>query len=120
MKETQKYVPLVESTKSTYIPSLDVNVQVPTARAHRILFVGDQKTAARARGAQMAKVNSTSPSSCLAGFVPAVADWHTKVILLQVRIIIIDEIILYFTRLSYMYIVTLFGNHECFMIYPFS
>ena len=49
------------------------------------IFVGgDQLTAARARGAQKAKVNALTPKSRLEGLVPAVEDWHTKVTLLTV------------------------------------
>ena len=55
-----------------------------TAIAHHILFAGDQKTAARARGAQKAKVHEVSPSSKLVGLIPVVMDWHTKVKLLDV------------------------------------
>ena len=52
--------------------------------AHPILFSGDQKTAARGRGAQKAKMNALSPSARLEGLVPVAADWHTKVKILDV------------------------------------
>ena len=48
------------------------------------VYIGDQKTAARARGAQKAKVNALTPSERLIGLIPVVADWHTKVKLLDV------------------------------------
>ena len=49
--------------KDVYVPSLKRTAKVATAIAHRILFVGDQKTAASARGAQKAKVHEVSPCS---------------------------------------------------------
>ena len=84
MTESQQYVPMVEMMKDVYVPSLKRTAKVPTAIAHRILFAGDQKTAARARGAQKAKVHEVSPCSKLLGLIPVVADWHTKVKLLDV------------------------------------
>lgn len=90
MREAHKYIPMVEHEKAIHVPSIDKHVQVVTGRAHLILFAGDQKTAARARGAQLAKVNAATPSTRLAGLVPAVADWHTKVKLLDVSFIFLS------------------------------
>ncbi|KAL5489195.1 hypothetical protein EMCRGX_G018261 [Ephydatia muelleri] len=84
MKEMQEYVPMVETVENVYVPSLDKTVQVTKTRAHLIEFAGDQKTAARERGAQKAKVCAVSHTNRLAGLVPVVADWHTKVKLLEV------------------------------------
>lgn len=53
----QQYVPVVEMTKEVYVPCLKRTAKVPTALAHRILFAGDQKTAASGRGPQKAKVH---------------------------------------------------------------
>ena len=72
MREYHKYVPMLEYAKDVYVPSMGTSVQVVTGRAHMIQFAGDQKTAARARGAQLAKVNATTPSERLVGLVPAV------------------------------------------------
>ena len=84
MSELQGYVPLVEVTTNVYVPGVDKHVQVPGALGHPILFSGDQKTAARGRGAQKAKMNALSPSARLEGLVPVAADWHTKVKILDV------------------------------------
>ncbi len=84
MSESQKYVPMVETSADVYVPSIDQTVQVASAIGHPIQFSGDQKTAARARGAQKAKANSVTPSGRLTGLVPVVADWHSKVKLLDV------------------------------------
>ena len=88
MQEFHKYVPMKEYEKDVYVPSIDKSVQVVCGRAHMIQFAGDQKTAARARGAQLAKVNAVTPSGRLMGLVPAVADWHTKLKLLNVSFVI--------------------------------
>ena len=84
MTESQKYVPMIETVKDVHIPSIDQSVKIVTAVGLPLLFAGDQKTAARARGAQKAKVNAVSPSRRLAGLVPVAADWHTKVKLFDV------------------------------------
>ncbi len=89
LQELHKYVPMMEHEKDVYVPSIDKSVQVVCGRAHMIQFAGDQKTAARARGAQLAKVNADTPSGRLMGLVPTVADWHTKLKLLDVSFIIL-------------------------------
>lgn len=89
MQEFHKYVPMMEYEKDVYVPSIDKSVQVVAGNAHMIQFAGDQKTAARARGAQLAKENAATPSGRLMGLVPAVADWHTKVKLLDVSVVIL-------------------------------
>ncbi len=79
LERVHQYVPMVEMMKEVHIPSLNKAVQVPTALSHPIQFSGDQKTAARARGAQNARMNSTLPSDRLVGIIPVAVDWHTKV-----------------------------------------
>ena len=89
MREFHKYVPMMEYEKDVYVPSIDKSVQFVRGRAHMIQFAGDQKTAARARGAQMTKVSADTPSGRLMGLVPAVADWHTKLKLLDVSFVLL-------------------------------
>ena len=84
MKESQQYVPMVSTTEDLYIASVDRTVKVACALAYPIPFSGDQKTAARARGAQKSLMSEVPPADRLAGLVPVVADWHTKVKLLDV------------------------------------
>ena len=62
------------------LPSEDSEevVQIPRAVICPILFGGDQLTAARARGAKSAKVNSYDPCRRLDGLIPIAEDWHTK------------------------------------------
>ena len=83
MAHPHQYAPVVEQVE-VHIASIDKTVQVTTARTCHILVGSDQLTAARARGAQKANVNSLTPSSKLEGLVPMVEDWHTKVTLLTV------------------------------------
>ncbi len=90
MTNLQHYVPLVEYSEDHFIPSLGEAVQVPKASFHRVLVGGDQLTAARARGAKMAKVNADSPISRLEGLVPVAADWHTKLNFLGVGLHLIN------------------------------
>jgi len=67
MSSTHKYVPMVETEKE------ETPLQLRELTLFNLLVI-----TARARGAQMARVNSTTPSGKLAGLVPAVADWHIK------------------------------------------
>ena len=89
MREFHKYVPMMEFEKDVYVPSTDKRVQVVCGRTHLIQFAWDQKTAAHARGAQMAKVSADTPSGGLTGLVPVVANWHTKLNLLGVSFVIL-------------------------------
>ena len=80
---------MMEYEKDVYVPSIDKSVQVVAGRAHMIQFAGDQR-AARARGAQLAKVHAATLSRRVMGLVPAVADWH-KVKLLHVSVVILHR-----------------------------
>lgn len=119
MQEFHKYVPMMEYEKDVYIPSIDKSVQVVAGNAHMIQFAGDQKTAARARGAQLAKVNAATPSGRLMGLVPAVADWHTKVKLLDVSVVILYRWVTLtnvFNSINLYYI----GDLEVLLLVPIS
>lgn len=59
-------------------------VTVLKASLYPILFGGDQLTAARARSAKKAKINSVKPSARFDGLVPVAEDWHTKLNFLAV------------------------------------
>lgn len=52
--------------------------RVEKANMRQILLGGDQLTAARARSAIKAKMNSQTPAKQLLGIVPVMEDWHTK------------------------------------------
>ena len=86
MSHLHQYVPTV-----TYMDNISISdeeesvLQVPHAIFHKILFGGDQLTAARARGAQKIRMNSISPKTRLEGLIPCTEDWHTKLNLLGVN-----------------------------------
>ena len=84
MAHLHQYVPMVENVEEVHVASIDKTVQVTSARVRPIFVGSDQLTAARARGAQKAKVNALTPTGRLEGLVPVVEDWHTKVTLLTV------------------------------------
>ena len=85
MTHHHKYVSAVEFFRRVAIPNSAVTVDVQQALIHKILFGGDQLTAARARSAKNAKSNSASPLSRLEGLVPCAEDWHAKLNLLEVK-----------------------------------
>ena len=84
MSHLHQYVPTVTYLENFSIQGMGVSVQVPRAILHKILFGGDQLTAARAQGAQRIRMNSTSPQEKLEGLIPCSEDWHTKLNLLGV------------------------------------
>ena len=51
---------------------------------HQLLFGGDQRTAARARGCVELRINSDTPTGRLTTLLPVAKDWHTLVTLLTV------------------------------------
>lgn len=93
MSHLHKYVPTLTYTENVSVSGMEESVSIPRAIFHKILFGGDQLTAARARGAQRIRVNSVSPQAKLEGLIPCAEDWHTKLNLLGVCIIVIIIII---------------------------
>ena len=83
MSEIHKYVP---KKVSHTVEDTDETISIPSDKLHPILLGGDQLTAARARGAKKAKINSVDPSLRLDGLHAVTADWHTKLNLLEVYI----------------------------------
>jgi hypothetical protein len=72
LKHLHRYVPTVASGDSELL---------------QIGFAGDQLTAARARQAIDARVNSKGQFEALCGLVPYSSDWHAKVNFLSVSVI---------------------------------
>ena len=75
MEEFHQYVPTVTD---------DTDDAPQKSAEHKILFGGDQLTAARARGCRDLRLNSDSITGRLQGLVPVAEDWHTSVTLLSV------------------------------------
>ena len=66
-----------------YVPIITDDVHQRSA-VHKVVFGGDQLTAARARGCRDLRLNSESITGQLQGLVPVAEDWHTSVVLLSV------------------------------------
>lgn len=80
-----KYVPCIEEKASVTVPGNEKHVEpVKVQMLHKVLFGGDQLTACRARGAQMARANAYDARGRLEGFIPISLDWHAKLCLLEV------------------------------------
>ena len=74
LKHLQKYVPYFEKEESNYV--------------HKILLGGDQLSTSMAKRVQAQRSNSTSTFEALEGLIPVCEDWHTKLCLLTVLVII--------------------------------
>ena len=77
------YVPAIPSTKTIVVEEKEYDVD--TTKLHKVLLFGDQLTVARIRSAAI--IRSTSDTGALdklEGFIPAVADWHARAVLLDV------------------------------------
>ena len=85
-EELHKYVPRITSTATVdvMVEGKTENCTITEDKFHRILFGGDQLTAARARGAQRIRSNSERPLDRLEGLEPCCEDWHAKGVLLRV------------------------------------
>ena len=98
------YVPVHTAIKMASVEGK--NYTVDDSRLIRTLLFGDQLTAAHARGAIALRDDDMTALHHLEGFVPAVADWHARMCLLQVNKM------LFFLK-SYMCVVfTYLGNVE--------
>ena len=82
-----KYVPTL--TREGEMPLPDENVF--TFDDTKILFGGDQLTAARMRGTQALLVLTTTPTDRLEGVIPVLEDWHSRMALVDVSSIVIHN-----------------------------
>ena len=71
MHTLHQYVPIVSDTSE--------DDSHKTTAVHKLLFGGDQLTAARARGCRDLRLNSETTVGQLQGLVPVANDWHTSV-----------------------------------------
>ena len=71
---------------SKYVPSVNSEEEPETSatKVVQLLFFGDQLTVERARGAMVLRSLHEEAVDRLEGFVPAVADWHTRMTLVKV------------------------------------
>ena len=69
-----------------YVPIISEESEGAPCRSavYKVLFGGDQLTAARARGCHDQRLNSDTITGQLQGLLPVAEDWHTSVTLLSV------------------------------------
>lgn len=84
MSHLHQYVPTLEYAKTIHRTSTGRELEVSQVHVRKILFGGDQLTAARGRGAKRSRVNSLSGVTRLDGIIPCAEDWHIKLNLLDV------------------------------------
>ena len=96
-----QYIPVHESTINRTIEGK--SYEFDNSKLIQILLFGDQLTVARSRGAAALRNDDNTPLDRLEGFVPAVADWHARMCLLQV---------ITFCKIfcCYFFVFRLFGN----------
>ena len=73
MEQLHAYVPVAQSSGDT-----------EEKRLKKVLLGGDQLTAARARTAQRARINSDLHTDAVHGLVPFASDWHAEFNLMEV------------------------------------
>ena len=85
MKNENKHSEMIDimHTLHQYVPIQSENVSEKPV-VHKVLFGGDQLTAARARGCRDLCLNSDTITGQLQGLIPVAEDWHTSVTLLSV------------------------------------
>ena len=82
-----KYIPTL--TREGEMPLPDGNVF--TFDDTKILFGGDQLTAAMMRGTQALLGFTTTPTDRLEGVLPVLEDWHSRMALVDVSSIVISQ-----------------------------
>ena len=87
LQHAQSYVPAKVVNREVTLPD---QTPMQYSEQHHLVTVigGDYLTAARARGAQKIRSNSLKSEDRLDGLLPVSEDWHTKMCLLQVRVIV--------------------------------
>ena len=88
MKNENKHSEMIDimHTLHQYVPIISEESEGAPCRSavHKVLFGGDQLTAARARGCRDLRLNSDTITGQLQGLLPVAEDWHTSVTLLSV------------------------------------
>lgn len=80
MHAHHQYVPIISGDSEIG----DSEVASQRSAVHKVLFGGDQLTAARARGCRDLRLNSETTIGQLQGLLPVAEDWHTSVTLLSI------------------------------------
>ena len=87
MENYHRYVPSLSYDKKLELPSGE-EVTLNDSVLWETLFGGDQLTVARARSAIAIRANHSSAIERLKGLVPVIEDWHTRLTLMKVLIIL--------------------------------
>ena len=87
LKHVQRYVPVKDVQRELSVPG-EEKIVVNDQQYLTIPVGGDQLSVARARGAQLIRSNSECSKEKLEGMLPVAEDWHAKLCLLEVIIII--------------------------------
>jgi uncharacterized protein YjaG (DUF416 family) len=85
MEHVHQYIPNFTHGSTVYKTG-NGEIEVPQESLMKVLFGGDQLTAARGRGAKRARVNSISQISRLEGIIPCAEDFHVKLNFLDVSV----------------------------------
>lgn len=85
MHHFTQYVPFIEEESTFNIDSTEEVSSIKQLLVHKILFGGDQLTAAVACSAKRNMANGDSGLSRLECYIPVVEDWHSQLTLLNVR-----------------------------------
>lgn len=89
LQHVQGYVPARLVNRELTLP--DQETMQYSEQHHAVTLIGgDQLTVARARGAQKIRSNSLKSEDRLDGLLPVAEDWHAKMCLLQVIVMIIN------------------------------
>ena len=71
-----------------YVPTMHSRVDnVEKTQMKKVLFGGDQLTAAIARKSQLTRLNSDTERDALQGVVPFASDWHAEFNLMEVCLV---------------------------------
>ena len=83
LTHSSQYVPDALASSEITL-STGGKVVVENHKMHRILFGGDQMTAARARAGIDAKLNGDTKAQRLDGIIPVFEDWHSRTTFMDV------------------------------------
>ena len=88
LSHLHQYIPQVEYEVQHYVPEINESVLIHKAKTHTVMLGGDQLSVVRTRSALKVKSNAETPSKRLEGIIPTVEDWHAKLTLFEVSILI--------------------------------
>ena len=88
LKCLQRYAPTLQAVDSFIDPETNEAVTITSQQTHWLLIGGDQLTVERIIGCRRSRSNADVDSDKLKEFIPVVEDWHSKVAILKVCMLI--------------------------------